>query len=245
MLVFLLFVVAFLYSSVGHAGSSGYIAVMNLLGVSTAIIKPSSLSLNILVATIGLVQFGRSRFIPWKLVLPLIALSIPAAFLGGKLSGQLPDQYFKPLLGGVLLFAAWRLVAKPLPAPPTGTDAKGPQIWKIFLVGALLGFFSGVTSTGGGIFLSPLVLFFGWADIKHTAGLSVTFILANSISGLIGQVQGGAELPENLWIWLLAVGMGGLLGSQMGSRKWGGPTLKKLLALVLVIAAAKLIAVLF
>ena len=238
MLEALLFVVAMLYSSVGHAGASGYLMVMTLMGLSTAVMKPSSLALNILVATIGIVQFGRAKLIPWPLVWPLILASIPAAWEGGRLTGSMPDVYYKPLLGLVLLFSAWRLLASKGDAPTTGAR---PHFAKFALVGAAIGFLSGITSTGGGIFLSPLVLFLGWVDMKRAAGLSVAFILANSISGLRGQMGAGAEFPPELGYWMVAVALGGLLGTQMGSRGLTGTTLKKLLAVVLVVAALKLI----
>ncbi len=238
MLEALLFFVAFLYSCVGHAGASGYLAVMNLIGLPTSVSKPSSLALNILVASIGVVQFGRAKLIPWKLVWPLILLSIPAAHFGGMLSKRLSDTYYKPMLGLVLLFSAWRLLAGKGDAP---ANARRPHFALVAVVGGTIGFLSGITSTGGGIFLTPLVLFLGWVDMKHAAGLSVVFILVNSISGLFAQFRDGASLPPELGYWMIAVFFGGLLGTQLGSRRLPGLTLKKFLAVVLVIAAGKLL----
>src|SRR5712672_4156316 len=159
-------VIAFLYSSVGHAGASGYIAVMTLFGLSTATIRPTALVLNILVALIATFQFWRAGHFSWKLFWPFALLSIPAAYVGGYL--QPSASVLRILIGVVLLFSAARLVFRrsdpPQTVPPSRPTAVG--------VGAGLGFLSGLTGTGGGIFLTPLILFCQWAKIRQAAAVS-------------------------------------------------------------------------
>lgn len=234
------FLAALLYSSVGHAGASGYIAAMTFMGLEQSVIGPASPALNIPVALLAIYQFGRAGHVPWRLVPWFIALSIPAAYLGGSL--KISEQVFKPLLGCVLLFAAYRLA---MPAKPTETPLKKVHSAVALAVGGVVGFFSGLTKTGGGIFLSPIAILFGWADAKKAAGLAAVFILANSVAGLTGQLVNGAKLPPELPHWLACVIAGGAVGSYFGSRRFGNPLLKKLLAAVLVVAAGKLFSVLF
>ncbi len=107
--------------------------------------------------------------------------------------------------------------------------------------GAALGFASGLTGTGGGIFLSPLILLCKWAGPKETAAASVVFILVNSVSGLAGAMSKGAELPNGIWVWCVAAALGGLIGSYLGARRFGGKTLRRLLAIVLVVAGCALV----
>src|SRR3981081_3719867 len=173
-------VVAFLYSSVGHAGASGYIAVMTLCGLQTTFIRPTALVLNILVACIGALQFWRAGHFSWRLFWPFALLSIPAAYLGGYL--PLPASIFKIVIGPVLVFSAALFVVRQgvppkVPAPPAPA-AVG--------IGAGIGFLSGLTGTGGGIFLTPLLLFCHWASIRGAAAVSALFIVVHSIAGLVG-----------------------------------------------------------
>ncbi|MFO0860284.1 MAG: sulfite exporter TauE/SafE family protein [Phycisphaerales bacterium] len=233
----LILVVGFLYSSVGHAGASGYLAVLGLMGVSVAVMKPTSLVLNVVVATLGAVQFISAGHFRWKLFWPFAAASIPLAFLGGQI--HLPAAVYKPLIGCVLLFSAWRLwigslqVGEPPTSSPPAPVALG--------AGAALGFASGLTGTGGGIFLSPLLLLCRWATVKETAAVSVAFILVNSVSGLAGAMKGDMKLPGAIWVWACCAAAGGLAGSYLGARRFGGRTLRRLLAVVLVIAGAALV----
>lgn len=228
----LFLVVGFLYSSVGHAGASGYLAVMGLWGMSAAMMKPTSLTLNIVVAVIGTIQFVSAGHFRWRLLWPFGLMSIPMAYIGGRI--HLPPEVYKPLIGIVLLFSAWRLWMgslqreEPKTIPPSIPIALG--------AGAGLGFLSGLTGTGGGIFLSPLLLLFRWAGPKETAAVSAAFILVNSISGLTGALRNGMTLPDGIWFWGASVAIGGLLGSYLGARRFGGRTLRRLLAIVLVIA---------
>lgn len=228
-------VVAFLYSSVGHAGASGYIATMTLFGFAAAFIKPTALVLNILVASIGSFQFWRAGHFSWSLFWPFALLSVPAAFVGGYL--HLPPSIFKPLVGVVLLFSAVRLFFRrsdpPVVSPPALPTALG--------VGAGIGLLSGLTGTGGGIFLTPLVLFRRWAHTRTAAAISALFILVNSIAGLVGYFSSGRPIPSFAWILAVAAVAGGTVGSYLGSSRFPVRTITLLLATVLLIAGTKLI----
>ena len=228
-------IIAFLYSSVGHAGASGYIAVMTLFSMAPAEIKPTVLALNILVASIGSWQFWRAGHFSWSLFWPFALLSIPFAFLGGYLN--LSTSIFKILVGIVLLFSAVRFLVK----PAAEREAHPPSKQVSLVVGAGLGLLSGLTSTGGGIFLTPLVIFMGWARTKTAAAISALFILVNSIAGLLGNLSATKSFPEFAMPLAVAVIVGGSAGSYLGSRRFPHTTIKRLLALVLTVAGFKLI----
>lgn len=230
-----IFVIALLYSCVGHAGASGYIAVMTLFGVAPAVIKPTALTLNILVACIGALQFWRAGHFSWRLFWPFALLAIPMAFLGGYIN--LPTHVFKVLVGIILLFSAVRLLLRPSDDYDTHDPAKPLAI----SLGAGLGLLAGLTGTGGGIFLTPLLLFMRWARAKPAAGTSALFILVNSISGLLGNVSSTKSLPSFIVVLLAAAGAGGIVGSYLGSKRFDHATIKRCLAFVLLIAGAKLI----
>ncbi len=230
------FVVALLYSSVGHAGASGYLAVMALLQVAPASMRPAALILNILVATLGARNFiGAGHFTP-SLAWPFLVTSIPMAFLGGRL--ELPVDIYRSVIGVVLLLSAIRLLVQLRQEDRPGSP---PSVVVAMAVGAALGFLAGLTGVGGGIFLSPLLLLAGWADLRTTAATSVVFILANSVAGLLGQVGSLDALPAGLPIWAIAVVAGGAAGSWLGSRRLASPAIRLTLAVVLVTAGIKLI----
>jgi uncharacterized membrane protein YfcA len=228
-------IVAFLYSSVGHAGASGYIAVMALWGLAPTVIRPTALVLNILVASIGAFQFWRAGHFSWRLFWPFALLSVPAAYLGGYL--QLPAPILKILIGLVLLFSAVRLIFRRGDSPKVSAPSPPTAIG----VGAAIGFLSGLTGTGGGIFLTPTLLFFRWALIRQAAAVSALFILVNSISGLIGYFTATRSIPRLGLVLVPAAVICGILGSHLGSRRFPVRTISLLLATVLIIAGAKLI----
>jgi uncharacterized protein len=228
-------VIAFLYSSVGHAGASGYIAVMTLFGLATPVIRPTALVLNILVATIGSFQFWRAGHFSWKLFWPFAVLAVPAAYFGGYL--QLPARILKIIIGLVLLFSAGRLFFRrgdPIESAP-------PRLPASLAVGSAIGFLSGLTGTGGGIFLTPLLLFAGWAKTKQASAVSALFILVNSVAGLAGFVTARQAIPRLAAVLSVAAIIGGAIGSYLGSRKFPVRAISILLASVLVIAGYKLI----
>jgi uncharacterized protein len=247
LLTILLALMALLYSSVGHAGSSGYQAAMGLFDVAPEMMKPIALFLNIVVASIGTWQFARRDSVDWQRLLWLVVGSIPAAYVGGFLT--LKPGWYYVVVGIVLWIAAVRLWFVALPGfkqQTSGLESPRPRLdyRLLLLVGIGLGFLSGLTGTGGGIFLTPLLVLCGWSTPRQAAGLSVAFILANSPAGLIGwwQKTGGmVHLPSLLPWWMVLVGVFGWLGSWFGS-KYGSPlVLRRLLALVLVIAGAKMV----
>jgi uncharacterized membrane protein YfcA len=227
--------VAFLYSSVGHAGASGYIAVMTLFGLAPSVIKPAALVLNILVATLTSWQFWRAGYFSWRLFWPFAVLSAPFAFLGGYIN--LPTHAFKILVGLVLLFSSARFIIQSGP----DQEPKEPSKPIAVSVGAGLGLLSGLTGTGGGIFLTPLLIFMRWAKTKTASAVSALFILVNSISGLLGNVSSTRQLPLFALPLLAAAAAGGAVGSYLGSRRFSHTFIKKLLAIVLAIAGFKLI----
>src|ERR1700747_1098047 len=227
--------IAFLYSSVGHAGASGYIAVMTLFGLAPAIIRPTALVLNILVAIIGSFQFWRAGHFRWNLFWPFALLSIPAAYLGGYL--QPSASILRILIGIVLLFSAARLVFRR--SDPSETFPPSPPI--ALSVGAGLGFLAGLTGTGGGIFLTPVLLFRRWAHIRQAAAVSALFIWVNSIAGLVGYFTKVHSIPSLGLILAAAAIIGGIVGSHLGSKRFAVRVISLCLATVLLIAGMKLI----
>jgi uncharacterized membrane protein YfcA len=227
--------IAFLYSSVGHAGASGYIATMTLFGIMPTIIRPTALVLNILVASIGTFQFWRAGHFSWKLFWPFAVFSIPAAYLGGYL--QPSASVLRILIGIVLLFSSARLIFRRSDPPKTFPPSRPIAI----SVGAGLGFLAGLTGTGGGIFLTPLLLFCQWAHIRQAAAVSALFIWVNSIAGLIGYFTKTRSIPSLGLILAAAAIIGGIIGSHLGSRRLAVRVISIFLAAVLVIAGTKLI----
>lgn len=233
----LFFLTAMFYSSVGFGGASGYMAVMEFAAFAPAIMKPSALFINILVSAIGTVRFYRAGCFSWKLFLPFALASIPFAFLGGALS--LPTHIYRPIVGAVLLFAAFQLLRNSNKF--SSTDIKQVPIYLALLFGAGIGLLSGFTGIGGGIFLSPLLLLIGWANPRQTAGISAAFILVNSVAGIGGHLAMISTLPPlpSLLMWSVAAIAGGLIGSSYGSRHFSSITLRRILAVVLAIAGFK------
>ncbi len=230
-----IFVISLLYSSVGHAGASGYIAVMSLLSLAPAVIKPTALTLNILVASIGTWQFWRAGHFSWCLFWPFAVLSVPFAFIGGYLN--LPSHLFKMLLGAILLYSALRFLLRAAPEK----EPNAPSRWQALLSGGGIGFLSGLTGTGGGIFLTPLLLFMNWARVKPAAAVSALFILVNSVAGLLGNISSTQQFPTFALVLVAAAALGGSIGSYYGSRRLDPVAIKRFLALVLLIAGTKLI----
>jgi uncharacterized membrane protein YfcA len=236
LLAALFFVTAVLYSSVGNAGASGYLAVMTLAGLAPETMKSTALLLNILVALIAAVRFYRAGYFSWALFWPFTVASVPCAFLGGAL--VLPGALYRGLVGIVLVFAAYRLFwYADQPHAHSTSVPRGVAV----LLGAGLGFVSGLTGIGGGIFLGPLLLVMGWAEPRQSASVSAAFILVNSMAGLFGETLSVHALPNAAPLWAGAVVIGGFLGSELGARQFAEVTLRRLLAVVLAMAGLKLI----
>lgn len=238
-LAILFLVVGALYASVGHAGASGYLAVMALVGVEAAVMRPAALSINVLVAAIAFTQFARAGYFSWSLFLPFAVASVPAAYLGGLI--QLPQHALKLVIGIVLLLTAVRMAFVAWRPSKAALKPRPPSIPVALAVGSGLGFLAGLTGTGGGIFLSPVILLMGWADPKRTAATSSLFILVNSVAGLGGLASRGWTPPPSLWLLAACAGAGGIIGATLGSRRATPRALNGLLAAVLLIAGSKLV----
>ncbi|MFH0753849.1 MAG: sulfite exporter TauE/SafE family protein [Candidatus Omnitrophota bacterium] len=236
----IIFLIALLYAAVGHAGASGYIAVMTLFHHSPLVVKPTALLLNIFVASVATWQFMGAGYFSWRLFWPLALGSVPFAFLGGSM--MLSAGIYKQVVGVVLLYVVFRIFldCRRSKMNSGATFVRLPHTGLALAGGALLGFFSGLIGVGGGIFLTPIILLARWADMKTAAGVSAAFILVNSCSGLFGFLQKG-EIPS-IAFWLIPAALsGGYLGAFLGSRKMPVLALRMMLGVVLVLAAGKFI----
>ncbi len=230
--------VAFLYSSVGHGGATGYLAVMALLGIAPAVARPGALWMNCVVASIAFWRFQRAGFFDRKVFWPLAAASIPCAWVGSRL--HLEGAAYALVLGVALLAAGWFLGwgrSASRDAPPTR-----PLAWPLaVLAGGGLGFLAGLTGIGGGVFLTPLLIFLNWTPAKVAGGISALFIVVNSTAGLVG-LGGKALVWQPVFVGAVVVGVvGALLGTHLGVNRWRTVTFRRALASVLWIAAGKLI----
>lgn len=234
----LFFISAALYASVGSGGGSGYLALMSLVGFPPETMKPTALLLNILVAGIGTWKYGRLGHFSPRIFWPIAAASIPFAYWGGRL--QLAAEVYRPMVGIVLLYAAFRLWrgsrGKQAPSP-----LKTLPTWASLLMGAAIGLGSGLLGIGGGIFLGPILLLGGWAETRQVMGITAAFVLVNSASGLLGHLSIVAELPAHLPVWMLAAAAGGWLGAEYGSRRLNPQVLRRLLSLVLVLGSMRML----
>lgn len=231
-----MFVAAALYTSVGHGGASAYIALMALFGVPQGIMRPTALALNIIAASFGSIRYARAGLLRWRTLWPFLVGSLPFAFLGGSI--QIPGSYYKPLVGLVLIVSAARLLFPNAIKP--SASIQDPPILLAIAVGAFIGFLSGLTGTGGGIFLSPILLFFGWSALRDASGVASLFIVSNSVAGLAGNVAAVSSLPPELPLYGVAVLAGAAIGTTAGVRL-PLDTIQRALALVLTIAGLKLI----
>jgi uncharacterized membrane protein YfcA len=235
LLLLLLPIVSFLYASVGHGGASGYLALMSLFAFPIAFMKPTALVLNIIVSGISFYFYFKEKQFDWKLFYPFALTSIPFSFLGGLLT--IETHLYKMILATVLIFAVLRLMGI------FGNEKKELQSIHFplaMLIGALIGFLSGLIGIGGGIILSPVLLLLGWATMKQTAAVSALFILVNSVAGLLGFISKGESLPMSSFLVIAIVAVGGIFGGYYGSKKFDTVTLRNILALVLGIAIVKL-----
>ena len=228
---------AALYSSVGHGGASAYIAAMALFAVAPEVMKPTALALNLLVAGMGAWRYWRRGLTNGRLVLAFALTATPAAFIGGGI--HLPAIYYKPLVGILLWAAAARLLWQPKALADRSVSE--PRLWLSLPTGAVLGLLAGLTGTGGGIFLSPLIILNAWEEPRRTSGVVAAFILLNSLAGLAGNVASVGRLPHELPWFLAAVGAGAVLGTWLGVERLPRPWLLRTLGAVLIVAGAKLL----
>ena len=232
----LLFLVAFLYSSVGHGGASGYLALMAIFSITPDVMKPTALLLNLFVSLTSFIQFYRGKHFNWKVFLPFAITSVPLAYIGGKMS--LADDIYKKILGILLLIPIIRFLFF---ANIKVKELKKSNFYLSLLIGAAIGFLSGLIGIGGGIILSPILLLLKWADMKQTAAISALFIFVNSLSGFIAQLQKGINFSSDMYMYVAVAFIGGLCGAYFGSLKFKQNILQYLLAIVLIIASYKLL----
>ena len=237
----LFLLVATLYSSVGHAGASGYLAAMALLGFAPEQMRPTALALNLLVGGIGMLRFARAGHVRWRNTLPFVLASAPAAWLAAQ--HRVPPATYALLLGLVLLAAALGVFRSAARAEVEDAAALGRRVpWApALLIGGAIGVLSGLTGTGGAIFLTPVLLFTHWMPTRDASGTSVAFVWINSLTALAGLLQSGQSLPPHLPLWLGVVAVGALIGTQLGLKWLPVRGLRIALGVVLLVAAGKLL----
>ena len=234
----LLVIVALLYASIGHGGASGYLALMAIFSIDIMLMRSSALTLNLFVAGISFTAYYTGGYFKPKILLPFITTSIPMAFWGATM--EIDPKLYKIVLGIFLILAISRMLFF---RPIENKDIKQPPIYIALLIGAGLGFFSGMIGIGGGIILSPILILMGWANLKQAAAVSAIFIFLNSGAGLIGIFQTGYMVNSQIAIWIIAAFIGGVIGSFAGSFKFSTERLKYILAFVLLLASIKLMMV--
>lgn len=235
-LLLLVAAMAVLYSSVGHGGASGYLAAMALFGLVPAVMKPAALTMNIFVTVLVLWRVSRAGAFNWRLFLPFAVASVPMAFIGGAYT--INSSVYRIMVGLALLLAMWRLLWE-------GCDSdciQVPALWVALPVGAILGLVSGLTGVGGGIFLSPLLLLFHWTNMRGCIEIAAAFILLNSIAGLAGYASTSTQWPAGIPVLVVTAVLGGLIGAELAARRLAPTHLRKVLAVVLAVAGAKMIA---
>ncbi len=230
-----IFLVAMMYASVGHGGASGYLAIMALFSLHPEALKPTALLLNIVVAGVGTYLYCTAGQYSWRVFWPFVITSIPMSFLGGTFS--LPPEYYRPVLGVVLFYAAWRLFLR---RKNDEYEASSPSLPLAMAVGGVLGFASGLIGVGGGIFLSPLMILLRWANVREVSGIAAMFILVNSISGLSGHLSSMQHVPEYAPVLAGMALVGGTIGALCGSRHLPVATILKAMSLMMVMAGGKM-----
>lgn len=232
----ILAIVAFFYSSIGHGGASGYIAVLSIAGISSSIIKPSALILNILVASVSFIIYYRNKHFNWKLFYPFILLSLPMAYVGSFI--ELDAGIYKKIVGICLLISVIRLI---IPSKEQNAITKKMSLPLAIIIGGAIGLLSGMIGMGGGIILSPVILLLRWGTLKETAAVSSLFIVVNSIAGLIGLFKQHISIPVEIYWWIPLSIATGLLGAYWGNKRAGNYTLKYVMTAILIFASFKLI----
>lgn len=231
-----LFIVAFLYASVGHGGASGYLALMALYGVAPQEMKPTALVLNLFVSMISFLQYYSGGHFKARIFIPIALASIPCAFLGGMLNVDV--VVYKRMLGVLLLFPVFRFFFF---KNVEDSELKKPDLTISLAAGAVIGLLSGMIGIGGGIILSPVLILLKWTNQKQTAAISAAFIFVNSVAGLSGMLTQGVTFTAGMWSYITVAFAGGLLGAYIGAKKFNHEILKYVLATVLLVAAYKLL----
>lgn len=229
-------IVAFLYSSVGHGGASGYLALMALFSFAPETMKPTALLLNLFVAGISFYYYFKGGFFNKKLFLSFAITSIPLAFLGGTI--EIDASIYKKILAVLLVFAILKMLNV---FGKESENIKEVKLWQGLLIGGIIGFFSGLIGIGGGIILTPLILLLHWGNMKEAAAVSALFIWVNSAAGLFGQFSSGMRIESEMFVLVAIALIGGMLGGYLGSKKINNQKLRYILAFVLIIACVKLV----
>ena len=231
----ILILIAFLYSSVGHGGASGYLALMALFSFPITFMKPTALLLNIFVSVVAFWFFKKNKHFKWKLFYPFAITSIPAAFIGGYIT--INATLYKQILGVFLLVAILRMMGF------LGGEKNRKRELNVPLalfVGLGIGLFSGLIGIGGGIILSPVIILLAWGNMKDAAAVSSLFIFVNSIAGISGFLIKNNTIPFDSFVLVPIALIGGTLGAMYGSKKFTNQTLTYMLSFVLLLASIKL-----
>jgi len=234
-LLLMICMMAMLYSSVGHGGASGYLAAMALFGLAPEVMKPAALTMNLFVASLVLIRLYRAHYFSWQIFLPIAMASMPMAFWGGMLS---PDEStFQYIVGTALLLASLTFFVR----IDHEQECVKPTFSVSIPVGGVLGFISGLSGVGGGIYLSPLLLWLRWTQMRTNAAIAAAFILVNSAAGLAGHMITVNSWPIDIGWYVIAALIGAVVGSELAVRRLAPPMLRQLLGIVLVVAGAKML----
>ena len=238
LLTILIAIIAFLYSSVGFGGATGYLAVMSQFDIEPNLMATTALLLNVVVAGIAFFNYRRAGHVEKRLLTSFPLSSIPAAFLGGYF--KLSEELYFVLLYIVLTYVMLRMLFASKASKSAAHKTKTPPLWLALLSGAAIGLLSGMVGIGGGIILSPLIIMLHWGTPKQAASTAAGFIFLNSLSGLLGRALGGNFIFGQLGAWLLPIGViGALAGSYFGAQKFSSIGARRALGVVLLIAVVK------
>jgi uncharacterized protein len=230
---------ALLYAAVGQAGATGYLAWFALFGMAAPAMKVSALALNVVVSAIGTLQFARAGMADWRSAAPFCVAGVPCAFLGGAL--YLPGNIYGPVIGALLLLTAAQMVWQMLGKAGKVLPYRAPRLPPAALSGALVGFASGLTGAGGGIFLAPILARLRWYEVRRAAGITATYNLVGSLAGLAGSLSTQGQFAPALPVWMIAAAAGAVIGSTLGARFLPPKVMRVILASILVIAGARLV----
>jgi uncharacterized membrane protein YfcA len=239
------FFIALIYSSVGFGGGSSYLAILSLYSFSFITIRSTALLCNILVVSTGMYLFYKHGHFHWKKILPLVIISVPMAFLGGLI--QTRSEVFFPVLGLSLILASVLMMfqrRRTWDKENGNRETLKPFMYlKNTAIGGSIGFLSGFVGIGGGVFLSPLLHLWNWDTPKRIAATASVFIFLNSVAGLVGQMSN----PQFSIEWgltgalLVAVFIGGQIGSRLGADTFDQLIVKRLTAVVIFAAGIRIL----
>lgn len=242
-IIILFFCVAALYSAVGFGGGSTYNALLVINETDYRILPAIALTCNIIVVSGSIWRFSKAGLLSFRALLPFLITSIPTAWIGGRL--PVSETVFVGLLGGALLLSGFRLLIQ-REYGFESQETRRSYIGIAFMSGGAIGLLSGVVGIGGGIFLAPILYWLRWDTPRKIAAACSLFILANSLSGLLGQIMKLSDasllsLALPYWPLFLAVFLGGQIGSWMAIKRLEPAILKRLTAVLILYVAIRLI----